>query len=117
MSGEYQHRVCCILGLRGSLIRQQPAAATALTKALLEAGEWVANNPAEAAAIYAPYGKAPVSSLTRMLESHSHHHHPMGTDLKGEIVAYAEELKLVDVLRANTDPVKFADRVYADVLS
>jgi NitT/TauT family transport system substrate-binding protein len=117
LSGDYAHRVCCILGLRGSLVREQPATAKALTAALLEAGQWVADNPAEAAAVYAPYGKASVADLTAMLQSHTHHHHPTGGDFKQEIVAYAQDLKLVDVLRANTDPVKFADRIYADVLT
>ena len=31
--------------------------------------------------------------------------------------SYDEELKLVEVLKTNTDPVKFADRIYADVLA
>jgi NitT/TauT family transport system substrate-binding protein len=117
LSDEYAHRVCCILGVRGSLVRNDPATAKALTTALLEAGQWVSDNPAEAAAVFAPYGKAPVAELTAMLKSHTHHHHPTGSDLKQEIVAYAEELKLVEVLRPNTDPVKFADRIYADVLT
>lgn len=117
LSGDFAHRVCCILGVRGSLIRQDPATARALTTALLEAGQWVSENPAEAAAIFAPYGKASVEQLTAMLKSHTHHHHPTGGDLRQEIVAYAEELKLVEVLRPSTDPVKFADRIYADVLT
>ena len=117
LSAEYAHRVCCILGVRGSLIKSDPATAKALTVALLEAGQWVSENPGEAATIFAPYGKASVADLTAMLQSHTHHHHPTGGDLRQEIVAYAEELKQVEVLRANTDPVKFADRVYADVLS
>ena len=117
LSNEFANRVCCILGVRGSLVRNDPATARALTTALLEAGQWVSDNPAEAAAVYAPYGKASVEQLTAMLKSHTHHHHPTGANLRQEIVAYAEELKQVDVLRANTDPGKFADRIYADVLT
>jgi len=117
LSDDYAHRVCCILGVRGSLVRQDPATAKALTTAILEAGQWVADNPAEAAKVYAPYGKASVAELTAMLQSHTHHHHPVGGDLRQEITAYAEELKLVEVLRPNTDPAKFADRIYVDVLS
>jgi len=30
---------------------------------------------------------------------------------------YANELKQVNVLRRSTDPIKFAERVYVDVLS
>ena len=117
LSAEYAGRVCCILGVRGSLIRQDPATAKALTTALLEAGQWVSDNPEGAAEIFAPYGKASPAELTAMLKAHTHHHHPTGGDLKQEIVAYAEELKLVEVLKPSTDPVKFADRIYADVLA
>ena len=45
LSDEYGHRACCVLGVRGTLIRQDRAAAGALTAALVEAQEWVAENP------------------------------------------------------------------------
>ena len=38
------------------------------------------------------------------------------TTLKKQIALYTGELKLVNVIKTSTDPVKFADRVYADVL-
>ena len=91
--------------------------ALAYSPGVAYACELIRDNPAEAAAVYAPYGKASVEQLTAMLKSHTHHHHPTGANLRQEIVAYAEELKQVDVLRATTDPAKFADRIYADVLT
>jgi NitT/TauT family transport system substrate-binding protein len=118
LSGEFADRVCCVLAIRGSLIRAEPAAATALTRSVLEAGELVARNPADAAAVYAGYGgKGPLDDLAAMLASHTHHHHPVGAALKQQIVLYANELKQVNVLKRSTEPMKFADRVYADVLS
>jgi NitT/TauT family transport system substrate-binding protein len=117
LSGEYQHRVCCVLGVRGSLIRGDRATAAALTRAVLEAGEWTANNPDQAAAVFAPYSKASVEDLSAMLRSHTHHHHPIGAELKNEVALYADELKLVSVMKQSTDAARFSDRVYADVLS
>jgi NitT/TauT family transport system substrate-binding protein len=117
LSGDYQQRVCCIIGVRGTLIRQDRTTAAAITQALLEAGAWVADNPDEAAQIFAKYSKAPVSALSAMLRSHTHHHHPVGTDFRDEIALYAGELKLVEVMKPSTDTAKFADKVYADVLS
>jgi NitT/TauT family transport system substrate-binding protein len=116
LSGDYAHRVCCVLGIRGSLIRQDRATATALTQALLESGEWVANNPDAAAQIFSKYSTAPVADLSAMLRAHTHHHHPIGADFKKEIALYADELKLVSVMKASTNSAKYADRVYADVL-
>jgi NitT/TauT family transport system substrate-binding protein len=118
LSGEFADRVCCVLAVRGSLIRAEPATATALTRSVLEAGDMVARHPADAAAVYAAYGgKGPLDDLTAMLASHTHHNHPVATALKRQIVLYADELKQVNVLKRGTDPAKFSDRVYVDVLS
>jgi NitT/TauT family transport system substrate-binding protein len=37
--------------------------------------------------------------------------------LKQELAAYAEELKLVSVLKPSFDTARYADRIHADVLS
>jgi NitT/TauT family transport system substrate-binding protein len=118
LSGEYAHRACCILGLRGSLVREDRATAAAVTAALMEAQEWIAENPDDAGAIFASYTKvASAEQLAAMLRSHTHHHHPTGSDLKQEIALYAQDLKLASVFKASTDPERFANRVYADVLA
>jgi NitT/TauT family transport system substrate-binding protein len=118
LSGEFATRTCCVLAVRGSLIRDERPVATALTRAVLEAGERVGNDPADAAAVFSSYGgKGSVADLTAMLQSHTHHDHPIGAALKKQIAAYADELKLVNVIKRSTDSTKFAERVYADVLS
>ena len=61
---------------------------------MMEAQEWVAENPDAAAAIFAGFTKvATAEQLAAMLRSHTHHHHPVGGDLKQEIALYAQELK------------------------
>ena len=117
LDGEYAHRACCVLGVRGSLVRDNRDAAAAITQSLLEAQDWVARYPRAAAEIFAPYSKAQVQQLEAMLRSQTHQHHPVGADLKAEIALYTDELKQVNVIRQRTDTAKFADRVYADVLS
>jgi NitT/TauT family transport system substrate-binding protein len=117
LSGEYAHRTCCVLGVRGSLIRSDRSAAAALTSALLEAQSYVAQNPNESAELFAQYSKAPVAQLAAMLRSHTHAEHFAGVAVKEQLAAYAEELKLIHVLRPSTDTARFADKVYADVLT
>ena len=117
LSGEFAHRTCCVLGVRGSLIRQEKPVAAALVQALLAAQEWVAVNPDAAAAIFAPHAKAPAGKLAEMLKSHTHHHNPLAADLRSQIAAYGEELKQVAVFKQSTDIQKYAARVTADVLS
>jgi NitT/TauT family transport system substrate-binding protein len=118
LDGDYAHRACCVLGVRGSLIRDDRATAAALTEAVLEAQEFVLANPEETARIFAP--NSPVAKpeqLAEMLRSHTHGHHPMGSDLKQEIALYIEELKGISVIKPSTNSAKFADKVYANVLS
>jgi NitT/TauT family transport system substrate-binding protein len=117
LSGEYAGRACCVLGIRGSLVKADRATAGALTRALLEAQDHVAQDPDGAAAVFAKYSPAPQAQLAAMLRSHTHHHHPTGAALKREIAAYTDELKLVKVIRPATDTQRFADKVFADVLS
>ncbi len=117
LSGDFGHRTCCVLGIRGALIRQEKPVAAALVQSLLEAQEWVSTNPDAAAAIFAPYAKAPADKLAAMLRSHTHHHNPLGGDLREQIAVYATELKSVAVFKPSTDVQKYAARVTADVLA
>lgn len=118
LTGEYADRSCCVLAVRGSLVRDERAVATAVTRAVREAGNHVAHDPDDSAAIFSRYGgKGSIQDLAAMLRSHTHHHQVVGGDLKNEIALYADELKLVKVIRPSTDTAKFADRVYADVLN
>ena len=117
LSGEFQHRACCVLGISGKLIRTERPVAAALTQALLEAQDYVAANPDESAALFAQYSPTPVAQLAAMLRSHTHNHHPVGSALKEELAAYTEELKLVHVIKPGTDTARFAEKVYADVLT
>lgn len=118
LSGEYADRACCILGLRGSLLREDRAAARAVTGALLETQDWVHANPDEAAEIFLTHARGTsAAQLAAMLRSHTHGDHPHNHVLRDQLAAYIEELKLVRVIRPNTNPQRLADRIYADVLS
>ncbi len=118
LTGEYADRTCCVLAIRGSLVREDRAVASALTRSILDAGHLVAANPTDAAGVFSGYGgKGSVEDLTAMLRSHTHHDQKTGADLKKQIALYVDELKLVKVIKPSTDAAKFADRVYADVLT
>jgi NitT/TauT family transport system substrate-binding protein len=118
LDAEYANRACCVLGVRGSLIRDNRPAAAAITEAILEAQDYVFANPKEAAEIFVPYSpKSSPAQLTAMLQSHTHGHHPAGADLKQELALYTDELKAISVIRPGTNTDKFSTMVYADVLS
>jgi NitT/TauT family transport system substrate-binding protein len=58
-----------------------------------------------------------VEDLATMYRSHTHHNHPVGAQLKKQLLLFTEELKAVNVIKRSTDPAKFAERIYLDVLS
>jgi NitT/TauT family transport system substrate-binding protein len=119
LDGDYKDKTCCIVGLRGSLVRDEPQVARAITQALLDAAMFTAQNPDKAAASFQPYAPkaASLDDLQAMVRYHTHHHHPVGAVLKQELKAYADDLKLVSVFKPGTDTAKFAERIYVDLFS
>jgi NitT/TauT family transport system substrate-binding protein len=118
LSAEYAHRTCCVLGIRGSLLREDRPTAAALTRALLEAQDLTAAHPEQTAEAYAQYvANSSAEDIINILKSHTHGEHVLGASLRGQIVQYAEELKLVSVIKQSTDPVKFAEKITEDVLA
>ena len=95
LDGEYRDKSCCILGLRGSLVRDEPQVARAITQALLDAAMFTAQNPDKAAKSFQPYAPkaATLADLEAMARYHTHHHHPVGDVLKRELKGYADDLK------------------------
>jgi NitT/TauT family transport system substrate-binding protein len=119
LDGEYRDRTCCILGLRGSLVREEPQVARALTQALLDAAMFTSQNHEKAAQSFQPYAPktASLADLEGMVRYHTHHHHPIGEALKRELKAYADDLKTVSVFKTSTDTAKFAERIYVDIFA
>jgi NitT/TauT family transport system substrate-binding protein len=118
LTGEFSNRTCCVLAIRGSLIRSELPIAAALTRSILEGADRVASDPADAAAVYSGYGgKGSLEDLAAMYRSHTHHNHPTGAALKQQLLLYTDELKAVNVIKKSTDSAKFAERIYLDVLS
>jgi len=74
--GAYRDMTCCILGLRGSLVRQEPQVARAITQALLDAAMFTSQNPDKAAKSFQPYAPktATLADLEGMVRYHTHHH-------------------------------------------
>ncbi len=118
LSGEWASRACCIIGVSGALVKNEPQVAAALTRALLEAQDLAAHDPSVAVDTFLTYAPASTSrdDLIAMMRSHTHGHHPAGLAIRQEIELYAEELRSIGVMRAGTDPKRFAERVTANVL-
>lgn len=55
LSGEYARKVCCVIGARGELVRNDRPTASALARSIVQATDFVNENPNEAAKVFAKY--------------------------------------------------------------
>lgn len=119
LDGQYVNSACCVLGLRGSLVRDEPEVAAAVSRAIVEAQAWTAAHPDETAEIFAPFvpGNVPAGDVAKILRSHTHDHHSTGDALRKDVALFANELKLINVIRPNTNADAFAEKIVANVIS
>jgi NitT/TauT family transport system substrate-binding protein len=119
LSGDYKSKVCCIVGARGSLVRDDRPTAAAIARSILQATEFTHHNPSEAAKSFLKFAPKGVTAddLNKLYATLTYDHHPIGADLQQEIAYYAEDFRRIGVLKKSTDPNKFAQTVYVNVLS
>jgi NitT/TauT family transport system substrate-binding protein len=116
--GEYADRLCCIVGARGEFARNEKPRAAAVVRSLAQASEYVAENPNEAAKIFAKYTpKVPVADLQKLLSELTYKHHPSGKALRDEVQVFAQDFHNAGILKKSTDPSRFATHVSLDVLA
>lgn len=119
LDGQYVNSACCVLGLRGSLVRDEPEVAGALSRAIVEAQAWTAAHPDESAEIFAPFvpGNVSATDVARILRSHTHDHHSTGDALRKDVALFVDELKIINVIRPNTNTDAFAEKIVANVIT
>lgn len=117
LSGEYARKVCCVVGARGELVRNDRPTASALARAIVQATDFVHENPNEAAKVFAKYSpKISLDDLRKLYATLTYTHHPTGVDLRDEIAFYADDFRKIGVIKKTTDPQRLAQHVYANVL-
>jgi NitT/TauT family transport system substrate-binding protein len=119
-TGAYAGHTCCVLGANGPFLQANKDAIRRLAQANIEVHEYTADHPEEVAKWYADNLKPAGLSerdLAEILGSLVYHDHPIGKPLVDQIRITAEDLKLVKVLEASTDPKAFAERVTVDILA
>jgi NitT/TauT family transport system substrate-binding protein len=117
-TNEFAERTCCVLGIRGSLLRDDPQAALAVTRAVIEAAQIVnkdQHRAVEVSSHYAPKS-ASIDDLTEMLKSYPYGEQPIGTEFQRQVLLYAKELKRANVLKPGTDPERYVNRITANLL-
>nr|WP_321985400.1 ABC transporter substrate-binding protein [uncultured Lichenicoccus sp.] len=117
ITGSYSVRVSRVLGLRSTLLHDDPAAAVALTLAMQDAARWVAAHPQQTAVLLAAESRSlTLEQCARMLKSEGKAVHPVGNDLRDQVAQYMDELKLIGLTPETLDSAAFAKNVTANVL-
>jgi NitT/TauT family transport system substrate-binding protein len=117
LSAPWQDRVCCVLGVSGSLLRHDRESAAGLAESLISAASLCSQRPEAAAKVYAPYAKASQEDLIAVLRMQTHDHHPVAGGLRNEVALYAAELRDAGIMRPTTVPERFAAQVTENVLA
>lgn len=119
-TGVYQDHTCCVLGANGPFLQENRDAVRRLAETNIELHEYVSGHVEEVAEWYLealkPAGLS-LEDLTAVIGGLVTHNHPIGRPLIDQIQRSAEDLKLVKVMEATTDPKEFAERVTVDILS
>jgi len=116
--GDYAEKICCVLGAGAKFVREDKKSAAAVVRALAQASDYVAENPNEAAKIFAKYTpKYEVSDLQRQLAELTYKHHPANGRLRDEVRDFVTDFRAAGILKKSTDPVRFANHIALDVLS
>lgn len=117
LSDAYASLSCCVIGTRGSLIREKPEVAAAITHAILQAHAYAALHPESVAEAFNSKAlNTQPQEIASVLKTHTHGHYAVGEAFVKEIDTYARDLKAIKVLRPETDPMLFAKGITSDVL-
>jgi len=117
MTGSYGTRVSRVLGLRGDILRSDPAAAVTLVLAFQEAAISVARHLDAAASVLADeLPDMDQASIESMLRAEGHAVHPDGPELREQIAQYIDELKLIGLVADELDSAATAKRFCANII-
>ncbi|MDR3087625.1 MAG: ABC transporter substrate-binding protein [Azoarcus sp.] len=113
----YHDKTCCVIGVGGRLVKSNRPAVAALARSLVEAYDWTNAHQEEGAKIFSKYAaNLSVDELKHLYQQLTLHAHPTDTSLRDQIEFFAKDFKDLGVLKPTTDPRKFADHIYVNVL-
>jgi NitT/TauT family transport system substrate-binding protein len=111
----YDDEYCCVVALNGKFARENPAAASKVTRALFKAAKWVNANPVAAAklAVEKKYVSATAEINAQAIAALKYD--PGVSKARRDIQSVAQEMKTAGFLKPSTDPKDLADRTWLDL--
>jgi NitT/TauT family transport system substrate-binding protein len=114
-SGLSHHHFCCVVALRGGLVRDDPKTAAAVTRAWLDGSRWVGTHIDQTAQfeVDKKYVASDVPTITNLLSSYEWH--PSADLVFEDIQLGARDFLKAGILDKRTDPDDLAKRAYVDI--
>ncbi|MNB73240.1 putative aliphatic sulfonates-binding protein precursor [compost metagenome] len=109
---------CCFLYASGKQIKDNPEKVQAIARAYQKAAAWIAQNPEEAAKIEIEKKYVATDDLALVTDLIKSYHFDYTTDAaKDDIRYFVEQFSKTGFLKKDTDPEKFANDAYSDILN
>ena len=108
----YKNEYCCMATISGKLLKEDPAAAAAVTRALMQGAQWVADNQDEAAKLMVEKKYVPgnVQLIAKLLKTYNYIPSVDGGQKAVDLAV--SEMKSIGVLDAQTDPKELKEKVF-----
>jgi NitT/TauT family transport system substrate-binding protein len=112
----WKNEYCCLVALNGAFAQRDPQTAAAITRALLNATNWVREHPRDAANLMIEKNYIPSKDV--QLNAHLLRLYNYTPSVKGgreAVLNSAKACKLAGILDPATDPVKLASSIWVDL--
>ncbi|KNF08640.1 ABC-type nitrate/sulfonate/bicarbonate transport system, periplasmic component [Gottschalkia purinilytica] len=112
---DYKDEYCCLLGIRGPIVRDEPEVAEALTRAVLKAAKWVNENREETAKIMVDKQHVNGDYEYNLNLLKSYNYKPSISGGKEAIRTSIDELKQLELFDKNIDIDKETEKIYKEL--
>jgi len=114
-TAQYKDHYCCFVGINGKVSKEKPEVARSITEALQEAGQWIEENPKEAAKIVIDkkYTDGDLETSGTLLTEYTFKSDT--TQAKESLAFFLKGLKDQQILDSSTDPDQLLQSIFVDV--
>lgn len=114
-SPAYKNQYCCFVGVNGKLAKDDPETVRKITLSFAQAGQWVEENPAEAAriTIEKKYSSGDIDTVTQLLTDYTFKSDPAAAEKSMEF--YFKALKDQEIFDSTTDPEALLKSVFIKI--
>ncbi|MDP4145087.1 MAG: ABC transporter substrate-binding protein [Bacillota bacterium] len=112
LDSDFKDEYCCLLGIRGQLVREDPETAKAIVRAVIKGANWVKDHKKETAQIMSE--KKYVNGSPEYLEQllNNYNYKPSISGGQNSVRVSIDEFKKLGVLDKNLDTKKETDKVF-----